>query len=57
MTKNRVIDWLIVSFIVSFFQLQYVGRKVLSAPAVGIGKVHAQEVTDILSGTFPKKAK
>jgi len=38
-------------------KLQYVGRKVLAVPAVGIGKLHAQEVTDILSGTFPNKAK
>lgn len=37
-------------------QLNYVGRKVLAAPAVGIGKVHAQEVKEILSGTFPNKA-
>lgn len=37
-------------------KLNYVGRKVLAAPAVGIGKVHAQEVKEILSGTFPNKA-
>lgn len=50
------------SFVSSRFEnilgikLQYVGRKVLAVPAVGIGKLHAQEVTDILSGTFPNKA-
>lgn len=35
-------------------KLKYVGRKVLAAPAVGIGKIHQQEVTDILNGTLPK---
>lgn len=36
-------------------KLQYIGRRVLAVPAVGIGKLHSQEVTDILSGTFPNK--
>ncbi|XP_058954932.2 2-oxoadipate dehydrogenase complex component E1 [Pocillopora verrucosa] len=36
-------------------KLNYSGRRVLAVPAVGIGKLHSQEVTDILSGTFPNK--
>jgi len=37
-------------------KLKYVGRNVLAVPAVGIGKLHAQEVTEVLNGTFPNKA-
>ncbi|XP_031548562.1 probable 2-oxoglutarate dehydrogenase E1 component DHKTD1, mitochondrial [Actinia tenebrosa] len=36
-------------------QLNYVGRKVLAAPAVGIGKLHSQEAAQVLQETFPIK--
>lgn len=35
-------------------KLKYAGRKVLAAPAVGIGKIHQQEVIEILDDSFPK---
>jgi 2-oxoglutarate dehydrogenase complex dehydrogenase (E1) component-like enzyme len=33
-------------------QLKYVGRPPLSAPAVGIGELHKQELTNIINNTF-----
>ena len=33
-------------------QLEYVGRDVLGTAAVGIGKIHQQEVKDLLEKTF-----
>ncbi|XP_073248521.1 2-oxoadipate dehydrogenase complex component E1-like [Porites lutea] len=37
-------------------KLKYAGRKVLGVPAVGIGKLHSQEVIEILNDTFPNNA-
>ncbi|XP_048586334.1 2-oxoadipate dehydrogenase complex component E1 isoform X2 [Nematostella vectensis] len=37
-------------------KLAYVGRRELAAPAVGIGKLHAQEEEQVLGASFPSKS-
>lgn len=50
--KNTTIVVFIINF---FFQIRYVGRDTLAAPAVGVGKWHQKQAEDVINDPFNLK--